>query len=181
MQAYGVSKVLAHVAGTEFVEKNNVHFDLIRILPGYVQGANELYQSAEEMRTGAVGSNEATINTALGRKTGQPRITAQVFLDDAAKAHVLALKPEVAQSGDNLVIVGSGGTGTPWTEWVPVIQKAFPEAVAKGIINPQMDDESAVWQVDVSASEKALGFKFAGPEEMAKSVVGQYVTFVGST
>lgn len=31
---------------------------------------------------------------------------------------------------------------------------------------------------DVSASEKALGFEFAGAEAMVKSVVGQYLNFL---
>jgi nucleoside-diphosphate-sugar epimerase len=176
--AYVASKVLAHRAGTEFMEKNKPQFDLIRVEPGYIQGANELYTSAEQMRDeGALGSNEGTMFTALGVTVGRQRITVQVFLDDVAKAHVLALKPEVAKNGDNLLIIGSGGDNTAWQDVVPVIKEQFPDAVAKGIINPKAEDPSGVGHFDVSSSEKALGFKFAGVDEMVKSVVGQYVSF----
>lgn len=154
-------------------------FDLIRVLPGYIQGANELYTSAEQMRDPAVlGSNEGTMNTALGNKAGYPRITSQVFLDDVAKAHVFALKPEVAKDGDNLLVVANGGESTDWSDVVPIIQRQFPDAIAKGIIKPRVEDESGKNNYDVSSSEKALGFKFAGAEAYVKSVVGQYVAFV---
>jgi nucleoside-diphosphate-sugar epimerase len=179
--AYLYSKVLAHVSATEFVEKNKVHFDLVRVLPGYVQGANELYRSAEEMRDQAIlGSNEGTINTALGRSGGDGRPTGQVFLDDIAKAHVLALKAEGVKNLTNLLIIGNGGEATLWEDVVPVIKKLFPDAVAKGVLKPAMKDKSPAPKFDVASSEEALGFKFAGPEEYVKSVVGQYVDFVGA-
>lgn len=177
--AYQASKVLSHAAGTDFMKERRPKFELVRVLPGYIQGANELYTSAEQMRDPAVlGSNEGTMNTAFGNKAGFPRITAQVFLDDVAKAHVFALKPEVAKNGDNLLVVGNGGDSTSWSDVVPVIEKLFPEAVAKGIVSPSVEDESANKFYDVSSSEKALGYKFAGPEAYVKSVVGQYIGFV---
>lgn len=179
-QAYKASKLLAHLAGTKFMEEYKPDFDLIRILPGYIQGANELYTSAEQMRDPAsLGSNEGTMNTALGNIAGHPRVTHQVFLDDVAKAHVFALRSEVAKNGDNLLVVGNGGDCISWSDFVPIIQRLFPDAVEKGVINPKVEDESVNAFYDVSSSEKALGFKFAGSEEMVKSVVGQYLKFVG--
>ena len=163
------------------MEKNNIHFDLVRVLPGYIQGANELYQKAEEMEVEATaGSNEGTMRTARGITAGKPRITTQVFLDDVAKAHVLALKPEVAKNGDNLLVVGTGGKSIPWSEFVPVIEKLFPDAVEKGILNPKAEDENMMRDFDVTSSEKALGFTFGGTEEIAKSVVGQYLRLKGA-
>ena len=180
-QAYPVSKLLAHLAATEFVEKNKVHFDLIRMLPGYMQGANELYGSAEDMRDPRkLGSNSGIMLTALGMKAGGPRPTHQVFLDDVAKAHVLALWPGVAKHGDNFLLAANDGVGIPWEEFVPIIQGQFPDEVEKGILNPKMEDPPFIERYDVSASEKAFGFKFTGPEEMVKSVVGQYIDFVGA-
>ena len=177
-----VSKMLAHVAATEYVEKNKVQYDLIRIMPGYMQGANELYQSAEDMRDPkTLGSNQGTMWTALGNAAGGARPCHQVFLDDVAKAHVLALKPEVAKHGDNLLMAANDGVGIPWDEFVPVIKRLYPDAVEKGILKPKMEDQNYIERYDVSAAEKALGFKFAGPEEMVKSVVGQYVNLVGET
>ena len=178
-QAYGVSKVLAHTAGTDFIKENNVHFDLIRVLPSYIHGANELYTSAEAMRDPAVlGSNEGIRLTALGVKAGHPRITHQVYLDDVAKSHVLALKAGV-ENGDNLLVAGHGGVSVPWNDIASAVKKLFPDAVAKGISNPKVEDESVGAKDDVASTEIALGFKFAGPDEMVRSIVGQYITLVG--
>ncbi len=178
--AYAMSKAMAHHAGNDFMEKNKPNFSLVRVLPGYIQGANELYVSADQMRDDAVtGSNEGTMNTALGRPVGHPRVTHQVFLDDVARAHVLALKEDVAKDGDNLLVVGNAGDSTPWEDVVPIIKRQFPEAVEKGTLTPKVEDENSIAHYDVSSSEKALGFKFAGLEEIVKSVVGQYLTLVG--
>lgn len=179
--AYGASKILAHQAGTDFMSEKEPQFDLIRILPGYIQGANELYTSAKQMRDPAVlGSNEGTMNTALGNKAGFQRITSQVFLDDVAKAHVFALKAEVAKNGDNLLVVANDGVSTDWGDVVPIIEHQFPDAIAKGVLTPKVEDESGHTIYDVRSSEQALGFKFAGPEAYVKSVIGQYVGFVGA-
>lgn len=180
-QAYTASKVLAHLAATKFVEENKVQFDLIRVLPSYIQGANELYTSAEQMRDPAsLGSNEGTMNTVLGNIAGRPRLTHQVYLNDVAKAHVFALRSEVAKNGDNLLVVGNGGDSTSWQDYVPIIKRLFPDAVAKGLINPKAEDDNMNASFDVSSSEKALGYKFAGAEEIVKSVVGQYLRLLGS-
>ena len=174
-----MSKILAHAAADEFLQKNRAHFDVIRVLPGYIQGANELYTSAEQMRDNkSLGSNEGTMNTALGNVVGHPRITSQVFLDDVAKAHVLGLRSDVVDHLDNLLVVGSGGDGVPWAEYVPIIERLFPDAVAKGLLRPNVEDESSNAFYDVSSTEKALGFKFAGAEEIVKSVVGQYLSLI---
>ena len=179
-QAYGASKVLAHTAGSDFIKENQVQFKLVRVLPGYIQGANELYRSAADMRDEAIlGSNEGTMLTALGVKVGHPRITHQVYLDDVAKAHVLALSADV-NSGDNLLVVGNKGISVPWSDFVPLIQKQFPDAVARGIIDPKAEDESVGAKFDVASTEELLGYKFGGPEEIIKSVVGQYLALVES-
>lgn len=178
---YAVSKMLAHAAGNKFVEDHKVQFDLIRVLPGYVQGANELYESADEMRDFDSGSsNEGTLRTALGAVVGSPRVTHQVFLDDVANAHVLALKPEVAKHLDNLLVVGNDGVSIPWQDFVPIIKNQFPEAIASSVLKPKVEDENMTAEYDVRSSEEALGFKFAGVDEMVKSVVGQYVKLAGA-
>lgn len=180
MMAYILSKVLAHVSATKFVEDHPGHYDLIRILPGYVQGANELQHNATDMSEAKKsGSNEGIMTVALGHVIGRPRITGQVYLDDVANAHVLALKPEVAKHGDNLLIMGDNGDCLPWAAYVPVIEKLFPDAIKTGILKPSAVDEDMLFCMDVSASEKALGYKFAGSETMVESVVGKYIELVG--
>ena len=144
-QAYPVSKLLAHLAASEYVEKNNVQFDLIRIMPGLTQGANELYSSAEDMRDPQIlGSNHGTMMTALDMKAGGPRPTHQVYLDDVAKAHVLALNPDIAKHGDNFLIASNDGVGMPWEDFVPIIEHQFPDAVANGTLKPHMNDQNYI-------------------------------------
>nr|POE61035.1 putative uncharacterized oxidoreductase [Quercus suber] len=179
-EAYILSKVLSHVTATKFAEAHR-SFDLVRVLPGYIQGANELRNSVADLSDSKRnGSNEGIMNTALGNVMNCTRTTAQVLLDDVAKAHVLALRPEIAKHGDCLSVVGNGGDSMPWSQYVPIIQKLFPEAVKKGIVNPSAEDEVYLTYFDVSAAEKALGFKFSGAEEMVQSVVGQYIELVES-
>jgi nucleoside-diphosphate-sugar epimerase len=180
--AYQLSKVLAHYRSTEYVENNHVSYDLIRVLPGYIQGANELYTSADAMRDGAtLGSNEGTMRTALGLNSDDARrVTMQVFLDDVAEAHVLALKSDKVKNMDNLLVVGNGGDSEQWKDVCAVIKELYPEAVDKGILKPVLEAEDPVPKVDVSSTEEKLGFKFAGSEAYVKSVVGQYLDFVGA-
>ena len=125
-----------------------------------------------------LGSNTGIMRTALDVPQGGARPTHQVLLDDVARAHVLVLKPEIAKNGDNFILASNDGVGMPWEEFVHIIEKQFPDAVAKGVLKPKFRDQNYIERYDVSGSEKALGFKYAGPEEMVKSVVGQYIKFV---
>ena len=95
--AYVASKILAHAAGDKFVADRKPKWDLIRVVPGYLQGANELYTRAEQMQDDAVlGSNEGTMTTALGKKAGRPRITGQTFLEG------MYLEPQALNEGFSL-------------------------------------------------------------------------------
>ena len=171
-EAYTISKVLAHNAADEFVKSNKVGFDLVRVLPGYTQGQNELHHTRAEMMTG---TNGALLGTALGQKQDGPKLTAQVFLDDVARAHVLALKPEIAKHKDNLIVAGNGGVGVEWDVISREVEKQFPKEIEDGELKPVKGQENWITKFDVTSSEKALGYTFAGAEEMVKSVIGQYL------
>lgn len=179
-EAYVFSKILSHNAASEFMRSHpEAPFDLVRILPGYIQGAHELYTSPDQLSDSKKsGSNEGVMNTALGNFMNLPRISAQVLLDDVAKAHVLALREDVAKGWDNFSVVGTGGNSVDWREYVPIVERLFLEAVREGVLRPEVKDESFLTYWDVEESEKRLGFKFAGAEEMVASVVGQYMELV---
>lgn len=170
------SHVLRYAAASKFVQENKCQFDLIRIISGYIQGRNELYISAEQMEDfAALGSNEGTMYTALGKAVGFPKLTHQVFLDDVAKAHIVALQPERAHHLENFILVGNGGQCVAWTDVVPLIKRLYPDEVASGILDPQAKDPSRVVSYDVSSAERALGFQFSGIEKMVSSVIDQYL------
>lgn len=66
----------------------------------------------------------------------------------------------------------------PWSKFVPIIERQFPDAVREGILKPDARDADRLTYFDVESSERALGYKFAGAEEMVRSVVGQYLDLV---
>lgn len=174
--AYIASKVLSHRAASEFMDTNSLHFDLVRTLPGYVQGGNELETSADDL---VRGSSEGTINAALGKLIPSPKPANQILLDDVARAHVFALNKSKVKAGQNLVLVGGGGAGWKWDEFVPYIEDMYSAEIAKGIFKPRKGQKVYDNAFDIAESEKALGFKFAGPREMVKSVLDSYLQLLG--
>ncbi|KAJ6282867.1 hypothetical protein J3E71DRAFT_214070 [Bipolaris maydis] len=178
--AYQYSKAMAYYAALEFIEIKKPHFDVVHMLLGYVQGANELYSSAQDIvDPDRCGSNNGVMLTARGILSNIPRMTAQVHLSDVARAHVLSLKPENAKSGDNFILAAFSGQSIPWKEFVPIIRERFPDAIERGILNPDARNDDILMSFDVSNSEAAFG-KFLGSEEMVQSVVGQYIDILKS-
>ena len=125
------------------------------------------------------GSNSATIGTALGKAIDNPKLTAQVLLEDVAKAHVLALDPKIAPNLTNLVVAGNGGRGIPWDEMAAIVERQYPEEVKEGILSPAKGQQDWMTRFDVRSTEQALAFRFAGGVEMVKSVVDQYLQLRG--
>lgn len=121
------------------------------------------------------GSNSATMGTALGTIIDSPKLTAQVLLEDVARAHVLALDPKIAPNLTNLVIAGNGGQGIPWDAMADIVEHHYPQEVKLGILSPKKGQQDWMTKFDVRSSEKALGYRFAGAVEMVKSVVDQYL------
>lgn len=171
-EAYTMSKVIAYQAAIDFAKDRKPGFDLVHVLPGYIQGANELNETASDLQNG---SNSATMGTALGMMVDSPKLTAQVLLEDVAKAHVLALDPKIAPHLSNLAVVGNGGRGIPWDEMAAIVQRYYPQEVKLGILSPTKGQQDWMTNFDVRSSEQALGFRFAGGADMVKSVVDQYL------
>lgn len=171
-EAYANSKIIACHAATDFVKEREVAFDLVHILPGYIQGANELNEKPEDVPRS---SNSATMGVALGQVSEGPKLTGQVLLEDVAKAHVLALEQKVAPHLANLIIAGNGGQGAPWAQIPDIIERNYPDEVSVGILRPTKGQQDWLTHFDVRLSEDALGFRFAGGEEMVRSVVDQHL------
>ncbi|KAF2164370.1 hypothetical protein M409DRAFT_25249 [Zasmidium cellare ATCC 36951] len=171
-EAYIMSKVLAHHAGTEFVSQNEVGYSLIRILPGLIQGPHELAQNVGDL---FASSSIGTLNAMLGHPTRAAN--SQVLLDDAARAHVLALDPEKGRNGDVIIVVGNDGNCTAWDVYARNAAKFFPREVESGLFKPGTVGkvEQSLKKYEVASSEEVLGFKFAGLDEMARGVLEQYL------
>ena len=101
------------------------------------------------------------------------------MLEDVAKAHVFALSSDTTVNLDNLLVVGNGGRGIPWDEMAAIIERHYPNEVELGILSPPRGQQDWITKFDVRSSEQALGFGFAGGDEMVKSVVDQYLQLRG--
>lgn len=171
--AYRASKRLAYHAAENFMAAKQPTFDLVNILPSYVQGRNELVTRKEDVHNG---SNDVVVDLVLGAKGGRPRKANTVFVDDVAKVEVLALDPKLAKNGDNFIAAGSpSGKSIEWNDVTQIVSKLFPDAVKSGILPLGGDQESIPSSYDVSKTEAAFGFKFAGLETQVESLIGQYV------
>jgi nucleoside-diphosphate-sugar epimerase len=171
--AYPASKRIAHDAATKFMETKHPKFDLIRIMPAYVQGRNQLVQDKDKLRGG---SNDVMMDLILGRKAPAPRFGSTVLVDDVAKMLVLALESEHAKGGENYIAAGSpSGKGIRWEDATEIARELFPEAVKSGILPLGGRQDSVTVDYDVSKSEKAFGFEFADLKTQVKNLVGQYV------
>jgi nucleoside-diphosphate-sugar epimerase len=171
--AYVFSKTLAHRAVNDWItEHPDAHFDVVRVLPAYTQGANELATTPEGL---GEGSNEGVYNLALGNILPFPKPSNQVYLDDVAQAHVTALNRGKVPGGRVLIIVSNNGQGWDWDEWVEVVERLYPEEVKKGVLKPKKGQQNRGGKFDISETVKTLGWEFRGKEEMVRSVVGQYL------
>lgn len=171
--AYTASKRLAHNAATKFMEKERPTFDLVRVLPSYVQGRNQLVTDKDKLRAG---SNDVMIDLILGKKAPTPRYASTVLVDDVARMLVLALDSSRAKGGESYIAAGSpSGKGIIWEDATEIAKELFPKAVKSGVLPLGGRQESIGVDYDVSKSEKAFGFKFADLNAQVQSLVGQYV------
>jgi nucleoside-diphosphate-sugar epimerase len=171
--AYRASKRLAYQAAEDFMASTRPTFDLINIMPSYVQGRNELVTRKEDVHNG---SNDVMVDLVLGAKGGRPRFANTVFVDDVARVEVLALDATLAKHGDNFIAAGSpSGKSIAWNDVTEAVRRLFPDAVKSGVLPLGGSQESIPVNYDVSKTEEALGLTFAGLETQTKSLIGQYV------
>jgi nucleoside-diphosphate-sugar epimerase len=171
--AYPASKRIAHDTATKFMETERPNFDLVRILPAYVQGRNHLVTDKDKLRSG---SNDVMMDLVLGKKAPAPRFASTVLVDDVAKMLVLSLDPKHARGGENYIAAGSpSGKGIKWEDVAEIAKELFPAAVESGVLPLGGRQESVTVDYDVRKSEEAFGIRFADLRTQVKSLVGQYV------
>ena len=84
--AYSASKILSNAAVDDFIKDNKLHFDVVNVLPSYVQGRNEPTTSSREL-TDRPSSKQTMIKLVQGIK-GDARPSDLIFVDDVAATHV---------------------------------------------------------------------------------------------
>lgn len=169
-QAYSASKTAALNASDKWVAEKKPTFDLVNIMPSFVEGRDGLIKTAE----GAVsGTNKVILYPVIGVKNPALTPGVSVHVEDIVRLHVEALKPSIP-AGD--YIGSSGGVaGTQWEKTNEIVARAFPEAIKKGIFPNDGHFPSYSTHVDAAPTEKVFGWKFQDFESQVKSVVGHYI------
>ncbi len=169
--AYGASKVKAHHAGNDFIEKECPHFSVAYIFPSFVIGKNELARTTEAV---SQGSNSLLTQLLLGGSDPFPLDGATVHVDDVAYTHVKSLDPSI--EGNQKFICNSGGVeGSVWEDANDIVGRKFPDAVKEGILPLGGSQATSKIMFDTSRTEKLLGVEFKDWEEQVVSLVGWYI------
>ena len=147
------------------------HFDLVRVLPSFVQGRNELVTRVSDVHHRR---NNVMVHLVLGRKATAPQFANTVLVDDVARTMIAALTK--GKAGACYIAAGSpSGKSIRWDDVTGIAERLFPEAVEKGVLPLGGSQESMELNFDVKNTEEELGVQFAGLEEQVKSLIGQYV------
>ena len=170
--AYPGSKILAYNASEEFMAKSMPSFDLVHVLPAYVQGRHEAATGLDQL-SGKT-SNGNMVRFVLGQKSQQPDPSDFVFVDDVAAVHIAALNPQKAKAGERFIAASPKASGS-YDAVVPIVKKLFPEAVKNGLLPLGGGANPMQKGFDSSKSEEKLGVKFQGLEVMVGSLIGQVV------
>ncbi|KAH9855623.1 NAD-P-binding protein [Lenzites betulinus] len=162
--SYGASKKLAEEAAWRYVEETKPHYALITTLPCYVFGpANGLdpfgvNNASQQWLAGTLFRSDWNFKTSAGGP-------AYVDLRDVARAHVLAVQREEA-NGKRLILGKTESEVRFPSDFVPLFAREFPERAHKLPKVPSDLVNHPEYDVDPSATEAALGFKFRGPREV---------------
>lgn len=170
--AYAESKKQANAALEEFIAQRKPHYDIVHILPGYVQGRNEPVTSAKELSE-RVSSNTHMVQYVLGAKDEGGAPSNLVLLDDVAAAHVAALSSENVSDGERFI--ATHPEEIPWDTIDPIVKKLFPSEVESGLLPLGGSQIGFYVPYDPTKTTEKLGIKFHGAEDMVKSLISQLV------
>ncbi|MCJ1472173.1 hypothetical protein MMC13_000820 [Lambiella insularis] len=175
--AYRQSKRHSTTAVDAFMREHRPHFDVIHVLPSFVQGRIETVTTFRELLT-RPSSIFVMIDQVLGGKSEGPFPVDLVLLDDVALTHVAAMESRKVKNGERYVAAYTGTCPLSWEDVDPIVERLFPEEVKSGLLplggkhpgRPRAKDG-----FDSSRTTEVLGVEFRGLVDMVQSVVGQMV------
>ncbi|RHZ70718.1 hypothetical protein CDV55_106133 [Aspergillus turcosus] len=173
-QAYAAGKAVALNEAESWQREQKPGFDIIKVLPGWIFGRDELSTTADDLKSG---SNSVLLSFLTGNQSDQPFNGNSAHVDDCAKVHVLALDPAVKEN-ESFVVSSDGVNGMQWSDAIEVVKRFFPDAVADGRLKTTGKQPTLLLRIDAQKTEETFGFKLAGYEEQVKSLVGQYLQMV---
>lgn len=135
-------------------------------------GLDELATNAAEV---VKGGNYLALGPLLDVNIPQ-MVGATVHVDDAARAHIDALKPSV-QGNKEYILSSDAPDGINWGDAQNYVRKCFPEAVENGTLKLGWNLMARSWRLDTREAEKEFGWKFVSFQETLKELVEQYLKF----
>ena len=167
-QAYAAGKGAALKAAEAFVRDNRPQFDLIPIIPSWIFGRNELFTSAEDMKSES--TNSVLLSFLTGFQNPLPYNGNMVLGSDAARIHVAALDQEI--EGNRAYIAS---VAAEWEDAHGILKERYAKAVANGKLSLDGKQQTLEMQVPSTETEEVFGYKFQPFEAMVNEVVGQYL------
>lgn len=171
--AYAASKIASLNTSERWMIDQAPSFDLINIMPSVVVGRDDLIFSSNGVSSLEGGTNSFIMAPILG-VTAPPFGGTSVHNDDVALAHVLALDPAV-EGNQSFITSSDGIAGMRFDDAMAIVAKRFPEAVAKGILPNNGSAPTIHVKLDVSKTERILGFKHKNFEEQVVNIVDHYL------
>ena len=167
-EAYSAGKAAALNAAEAFVRDEKPSFDLVPVIPGWIFGRDELVDTADGLKSAS--TNSVLLAFLTGLKNEVPYTGNMVVGSDAAKVHVLALKPEVA---GNRAFIAS--VDARWGDALGVLKGKYKQAVKDGKVSLEGKQETLDMSVSGKETEEILGLRFQGLDKMVQEVVDQYL------
>lgn len=165
-EAYALSKILAERAAWDFLKLHpEATFDIVTMLPAFVFGPNLLQTSVKE----TAGTN-GTLWKILTTGLPFPLSNANVHVEDAARAHVLALDQGKAPGGSRYLLVASSD---PWSSALEYVKRKWPE---RKWAEKDTAGTSVKWDASKAVTELGLG-GFLSFERQIDDVVEQLIAF----
>lgn len=127
MEAYVIAKMVELQESDAFAKKNNPHFTISHVVPGYVFGRNELALDATMMQTQNSSNNFLMVGL-LGGELPFPIHGAFAHIDDVAEVH-LRVALEEGPGRD----VGVA-TKVNYDSTFDAVESKYPEAVKEGLL-----------------------------------------------
>lgn len=101
-----------------------------------------------------------------------------MHVNDVARAHVDVLNPAI-QGNTNLLVSSGGYQGTNWDDGKDIAKRVYGKQVASGLFSLGGSSPSRPIRLDVSETEKLLGWKFVSYEDQVRSVADHYIELAG--
>lgn len=171
--AYGASKVSALNQGEAWMKANKPHFDLIHIMPSFVLGKSDLWNSLSGLMTSSNVFPLVALGIAEAPPGGLPPTPATVVhIDDVARIHVQALEPKI--KGGQSFLLNCPKKPLYWNDARAVAEKHFSSAVEAGTFLVAGGLGSINASLDVGKTEQTFGIERTY-EDAVVSVAEQYL------